>query len=490
VSDVPAAAARAPKATTQHAEGRAASAEPGGRIRHAKLAVSVAQRIIADIAARGWPEGDVIGSEPELLERYGVSRAVFREAVRLVEHQQVARMRRGPGGGLVVTSPTLEAVIDPVAVYLFFANARVGHVAEARMALEDTVAELAPARLSEDDIQALRGLAERERRGDVADHRELHARLAVITKNPALDVFVSLLNRLTYLYFPDATRVKRAALAVSAHAHVAIIDAVLAGNAGLARHRMRTHLEAEAAYLRRHVLPAQPLDASVLRSIGTGDKRGERVAREIFLEVTGAGWPVGAMLGSEAELMDRFDVSRAVLREAVRLLEHHQIATMRRGPGGGLFVLQPGIESACDAIALLLERRGIRPSDLFELRRAVELAIVDLAVKRLDEDRSGLLLEALAEERLASEEEFPAVGHDLHVVLAGIVDNPVLELISLVLIRLTWLHQAAPPDMSRIPTEDVIRVHSAIVEALLDRDVELTRHRMRRHLEALAAWVR
>src|SRR6266545_1910401 len=90
-----------------------------------KLAATTATRIVQEVVSRGWPVGAVLGSEPELLERYGVSRAVFREAVRLVEHRQVARMRRGPRGGLVVTSPTLESVIDPGAVYLFYANARV-----------------------------------------------------------------------------------------------------------------------------------------------------------------------------------------------------------------------------------------------------------------------------------------------------------------------------------------------------------------------------
>jgi DNA-binding FadR family transcriptional regulator len=456
---------------------------------YAKLAVGVAERIVTDIAALGWPEGAVIGSEPELLARYGVSRAVFREAVRLVEHQQVARMRRGPGGGLVVTAPTLESVVDPVAVYLFYADTRVGQVSEARMALEETVAVLAPGRLSEQDIGVLRELAERERGGLVSDHRELHTVLAAITKNPALEVFVSLLNRLTSLYFPPAARVAKETLAESTHAHVAIIEAVLAGNEGLTRHRMRRHLEAEATFLGRRVPVGRPLDSGVLRLLETRDKRGERVAREVFIEVAQAGWPVGAALGSEAELMARFDVSRAVLREAVRLLEHHQIAVMRRGPGGGLFVARPGVESATGAIALLLERRGIRPEDLFELRGAVELAIVELAVKRLDDRRVELLQQALEQEQAASAQEFYTVGHDLHAVLASIVDNPVLELLSLVLVRLTRLHAHAPPGTKRVPTEDVIRVHAAIVEAVASRDVELASHRMRRHLDALVSWV-
>ena len=49
--------------------------------------------------------GDLVGTEPELIEREGVSRALLREAVRLLEHHHIARMRRGPGGGLFVMAP-------------------------------------------------------------------------------------------------------------------------------------------------------------------------------------------------------------------------------------------------------------------------------------------------------------------------------------------------------------------------------------------------
>ena len=455
-----------------------------------KLAASVADNIVADIVRRGWPEGEVLGSEPELLERFGVSRAVFREAVRLLEHQQVARMRRGPGGGLVVTAPTLEAVIDPVAVYLFFANTRVDHVAEARIALEETVAELATARLTTPDVEALEDLAERERTGATADHRELHALLATITRNPAIEVFVSLLNRLMYLYFPDVTRIRRDTVAATHRAHVGIIDAVLARDTERIRRRMRAHLEAEAEYLQRRLRSRQLLDASVLRALDGRSKRGERVARDLFVTVAENGWPVGELLGSEAELMERYDVSRAVLREAVRVLEHHHVAAMRRGPGGGLFVAQPGVESATDALALLLERRGIQPAHLFELRTAVELAIVELAVKRLTDDDADTLRRAIDAEQHAGEDDLPVVGHDVHGVLAGLVENPVLELVSLVLIRLTRLHQAPIPGANSVPRADLHKAHAAIVKAITERDGDLARRRMQRHLGAMAAWVR
>nr|WP_281173745.1 GntR family transcriptional regulator [Mycobacterium genavense] len=54
----------------------------------------MARDIEADIVRRGWPVGESLGSEHAVQQRYGVSRSVLREAVRLVEHHQVARMRR------------------------------------------------------------------------------------------------------------------------------------------------------------------------------------------------------------------------------------------------------------------------------------------------------------------------------------------------------------------------------------------------------------
>src|SRR5580700_5181070 len=122
---------------------------------NAKRAAKVADRMIEDVMALGWPVGEVLGSESDLLERYQVSRAVFREAVRLVEHQQVARTRRGPGGGLVVTEPTIGAVKDAVVLYLHRVGATLDEIFETRIILEEIACELAAARTEEADLPAL-----------------------------------------------------------------------------------------------------------------------------------------------------------------------------------------------------------------------------------------------------------------------------------------------------------------------------------------------
>jgi DNA-binding FadR family transcriptional regulator len=189
--------------------------------------------------------------------------------------------------------------------------------------------------------------------------------------------------------------------------------------------------------------------------------------------------------------MERHDVSRAVLREAVRVLEHHQVARMRRGPGGGLFVAEPGVEAVTEAVALQIDRLGIKPVHLFEVRSAVEMTVLDLVLKTLDGAGEARLADALKAEREATTAEFVVMGHDLHGVLAEVAGNRVLELLTLVLVRLARIHSSPPAGRSvtdPVPTGDVIHVHGRIVEAILARDHELARHRMRRHLDALVAW--
>src|SRR3546814_273659 len=231
------------------------------------------------------------------------------------------------------------------------------------------------------------------------------------------------------MFMDDPSLLDRGTISASSHAHTAIAEAVLAGNEGLARHRMRKHLVAEADYLqvRAHTRIGLPRTTS-------DEKRGQRVATAVLRDIADAGWPVATLLGSERELMERYGVSRAVLREAVRVLEHHQVAKMRRGPGGGLFVSEPGVAATTEAVALHLHRLAITPAQLFEVRTAVELAVLERGVERLEDDDVAELERALEAEQAATTDELRGLAHGVHPVLAGTSGNRVPELLSRVLL--------------------------------------------------------
>lgn len=464
---------------------------PGADSR-AKLAARVADRIIQDVVAMGWPVGHVLGSEADLLVRYQVSRAVFREAVRLLEHQQVARTRRGPGGGLVVTEPTITAVTEAVVLYLYRVDAHLDEILEARFVLEELAAQLAAERTNELELEELRRFAAGDPVEPARDDREFHALVAAASDNAGLELFVDVFDHVVQLYSCDQKKFEWAGGQEAVRAHAEIAEAVMAGDAGLARQRMCAHLQAEAEFFRRRRSTRQLLpDTVVLGEYGRG-KGAETVAHHITGTIVAEDLKPGTLVGTEPELIAREGVSRALLREAVRLLEHHHVAQMRRGPGGGLFVMAPSTDAVSEIVAISLARRGMRLGELAELRTGVEVAIAGLASERIDAAGAAGLQDALSREENATDAEPVETEHGLHAAIAAAAQNRALTLVTLVLIRLSRLHQSerlAAKTRRQMQTE-VLRTHAGIAEAVEAGDEGSARHRMQRHLEALGARMR
>jgi DNA-binding FadR family transcriptional regulator len=134
----------------------------------------------------------------------------------------------------------------------------------------------------------------------------------------------------------------------------------------------------------------------------------------------------------------------------------------------------------------------MRLADLAELRTGVEVAIAGLAASRIEGDGAARLHEALEREATSSDDDQADVVHDVHVAVASAARSRVLELIALVLIRLSRLYRIerlAPKDRKQVRAE-VLHAHEAIAAAVESGDQELARHRMRRHLDALGAALR
>jgi DNA-binding FadR family transcriptional regulator len=229
-----------------------------------KLGEILAERIEDEISAAGWPVGTVVGSETELLEKYGVSRAVFREAIRIVDHHGVAEMRRGPGGGLVVSSPDLDAVVRAVSIQLRYEQIRPEQVIEARRALEVECARLAALRINDEGretVQAFLAAEEQRinqtrragrRKGDLPSH-DFHLLLADLTGNPAMRLFVQMINLVLGEQAPRSPSLTEVASEVH-RVHARIADAVAAGDAETAMRRMERHIDAVMDYFE----PPQP----------------------------------------------------------------------------------------------------------------------------------------------------------------------------------------------------------------------------------------
>ena len=201
--------------------------------------------------------GQSLGSEQSLQQRYRVSRSVLREAVRLVEHHRVARMRRGPNGGLLVCEPDAAPATHAIIIYLEYLGTTIGDLLGARLLLEPLAASRAAEQIDEAGINRLRAVlgAEQDRNPDLAaPSDEFHAALAQQSKNPVLQLFIDILMRLTVRYAEDS-RLNSASDALEAighrhREHAAIVAAVTAGDTARAMTLSERHAESVTTWLR------------------------------------------------------------------------------------------------------------------------------------------------------------------------------------------------------------------------------------------------
>lgn len=80
--------------------------------------VWLARQIIEEIRTRSLPSGTFLGTEPELLSRFGVARGTWRQALRLLEEHPAVTSRRGTGGGIYVASPDGVRAEQMIAAWL------------------------------------------------------------------------------------------------------------------------------------------------------------------------------------------------------------------------------------------------------------------------------------------------------------------------------------------------------------------------------------
>lgn len=214
-------------------------------------------------------------------------------------------------------------------------------------------------------------------------------------------------------------------------------------------------------------------------------KAAELLAWRIEQEIVSDGWKVGTRLGSEPELMARYGVSRSVMREAIRLLEHHQVARTREGRGGGLVVTAPDGSAIARSLELYLQYRKVTLLDLLETKRSLELSALPTAAARMNPAGAARLRAALAAEATHGEAVFDITDANLHIVLAELTGNPALHVFVKVLTRLSASMVQRSSAVKNAPS--TYETHRAIAEAVIAGNSELAQTLLEGHLHDIEA---
>lgn len=463
-----------------------------------KLAEQVAEKVERDVIGRGWNVGEILGSEAELAERYGTSRWVMREVIGIGERDGLLEIRRGRGGGIAVAAPALEAVGSTIRNYLGVCRVSAQHLAESRMLLETLGVSLAAERLDDAIITRLRTAASDAR--DVSEANSLETSYRLLrellgaTGNVALPVFAYALSQLTAdmaLRAGVPERTLRKASIELVDYRVQLVDAIIGYDLPRASRLLSALLDrATGLVSRRSRGRANPelleLPKSIVGLDGTPRgklKRTEQLTYHLQAEIIANDWPVGRHLGSEAELMTRYDVSRSVLREAIRPLERMGLVEMRRGRNSGLKVSNPQPRTVVRSAVLYLNHARLSQADAYAVQQVLETTAAS-SVASLPPESRGTTVESLARvidtRRAPNADGYEQAIHDFYIGLARAAPNPIVSLFICILTGTMSLDRAhLPKDRSMAELiREVQERQRALVKAIAAGDEALARRRM------------
>lgn len=431
-----------------------------------KVANVVAIRMANDIQRLGWPVGEKLGVERALLKRFGVSRAPFREAVRILEWQGLVRAQAGAWGGLIIQAPALSAVANIVKTYLELADVSYDEVREAHTIVLNYGLEMAIARMTPARANGIRKLLRKPRSAFRSRDQEglaislIYNTIVEIADIPSLSMLDFMFSRLTADFGHQArnpvkeweqmiTRVWAAAERLA----VCVISRDLAG-AQKALQEERRVVDESVKRLERynhHVWNTRSFLRGDYRSPTLAREGGGKAATALLYRITASirrGEMVpGTTLGTESKLLKKFDASRAVFREALRSLEFFGVATVKRGGGGGLTVAVPNPTSTINTAVLYLKYLRFDDARLRAFLLRLERETMRLAAARASHSELLSLLEAARIAARAGAKDVQTLVTQLRRQLIALAENRALEFIVMMLTA-----AGAPPPRNRRPT--------------------------------------
>ncbi len=222
-----------------------------------KTSEIVAQRIVADIVDDNMQIGDRLPPESAMVQEYGVSRESVREGLRLLEVQGLITLRRGPGGGPVVTSVDPRNLARTSTLYFHLAGANYNELFDTWLLFEPAVVR----KVTESVDRAEKKLAlapflpdydpDIQRERFMSRSNGFHAVISTMSDNRVLTMILQALSHIVVEHIvrdldPLAERQE------ISDDHVAIAQAMIDGRATRAQRLMTEHIEHLVGYYRKH----------------------------------------------------------------------------------------------------------------------------------------------------------------------------------------------------------------------------------------------
>ncbi|WP_214105260.1 FadR/GntR family transcriptional regulator [Acrocarpospora catenulata] len=209
------------------------------------------------------------------------------------------------------------------------------------------------------------------------------------------------------------------------------------------------------------------------------------LAESIAGGILGSGLKPGDRLPVEAEMVARYGVGRASLREALRILEAQGVIEIRVGAGGGAFVARPQPQGLARPLSILFRMSDVGLREVLEARLIIEPVLAAQAASRPSPDRIEALRRnnELLETCPRGSEEWRRLNREFHTLLSESGHNRPLAMLWQALSTIADGHDAGvrfPPQSM----DEAVAAHRKILMAIESHDVNAAHQAMTAHLQA------
>lgn len=214
----------------------------------------------------------------------------------------------------------------------------------------------------------------------------------------------------------------------------------------------------------------------------------QQIIHQIHTAILAGRLAPGDKLPSENDLIKQFNISKQTLRESLRALEHMGLLEIKKGMGGGSFIIE--VDPRITKLNLLnyFYFKNLSIRDLSAVRKLIEPYSAKLAAKNMSDENIQVLqdLNTSAYKQLETDNYEGALADEIafHTKISEVTNNPLvvllMEFIEDIVVDYKKVFQVGI-DYLKI----VLGAHDRIYKAIKNRDEELAFKEMLEHITDL-----
>jgi len=190
---------------------------------------------------------------------------------------------------------------------------------------------------------------------------------------------------------------------------------------------------------------------------------------------------ISEKLPSEMKLAKQYNVSRPIIREAMKLLQERGLITLKNGSGA--YITRPETNTVMNAVSRIMQADKISAEELTQMRGILELSSVDLAVQQITDEQlqeMKRIITTFSDTTLPLKKRV-SLDESFHIAIAQASGNNLMVMFITVLTSLLrdYMGKGVLVDGG---IDDGIRRHQEIFSALERRDAQAAHQAMVDHL--------